>query len=92
MRYARWMRWITRSEAGIRLATTLLYVLVLVGGAATLFNLSAFRADTLAEARRETLGIAAGLAGQVRAPFDASMEAVRLAPLHAGLGADAVIA
>jgi len=86
------MRWITRSETGIRLATTLLYVMVLIGGAATLFNLSSFREDTLAEAQRQTLGIAAGLAGQVRTPFDAQAEANRLAPLHAGLGDEAVVA
>ncbi len=92
MRYARWMRWVTRSKAGIRIATILLYVMVLIGGAATLLNLYSFRESTLAEARRQTLGLAAGLASHIRSPVDRQEETWRIAPLHAGLGEDAVIA
>ncbi|MBX9635381.1 MAG: hypothetical protein K2X44_10425, partial [Magnetospirillum sp.] len=86
------MRWITRSDANINLATALLYVMVLVGGAATLVNLKSFRDDTLAEAHQQMAGLAATLATHLPVPFDGVTESARLAPLRAGLGQNAVVA
>lgn len=92
MKFSRWMLWVTRSDAGIRLATTFLYVLVLVGGAATLVNLKSFRDDTLAEAHQQMAGMAATVASHLPSPFDGEVESARLAPLRAGLGQNAVVA
>ncbi|MBC7950655.1 MAG: response regulator [Rhodospirillaceae bacterium] len=86
------MRWITRSDAGISLATAVLYVLVLAGGAATLFNLKSFRDDTLTEAHQQMTGLAATLATHLPMPFNGEAEGARLAPLREGLGQQTVIA
>lgn len=92
MSFARRMRRMTRSDGAIRLATALLYLLVLLGGGATLVNLQSFRNDTLAEAHQQMTGLAAALAQHLPERFEAEEESARLAPLRAGLGENAVVA
>ncbi|MBC7905794.1 MAG: response regulator [Rhodospirillaceae bacterium] len=86
------MRWLTRSDAGISLATATLYALVLAGGAATLYNLKTFRDNTLIEAHQQMIGLAATLSSHLPVPFDGEAEGPRLAPLQEGLGQKTIIA
>jgi hypothetical protein len=91
MQVGQWMRF-RRGDDSLRWLAVALQMLVLLGGAATLINLGLFRNSVLAEAHRQMAGLAATLAQHMQAPFDAELEASRLAPLRSGLGGDAVVA
>lgn len=92
MRFGRRARYFLSGDGGLRITIAVLYLLVVLGGITTLANLRVFRDGVLAVGHQRISGIASTLAQHLPQPLDAEAEAVRLAPLQAGLGESAVIA